>query len=59
MKTRNIFLLALSAIFAAACHTWDEPSAEAGMESYGNQYIQETNVVTMVCSRLPSPHRLR
>jgi len=47
MKTRNIFLLALSAIFAAACHTWDEPSAEAGMESYGNQYIQETNVVTI------------
>lgn len=47
MKTRNIFLLALSAIFAAACHTWDEPSAEVGMESYGNQYIQETNVVTI------------
>ena len=47
MKTRNIFLLALSAIFATACHTWDEPSAEAGIESYGNKYIQETNVVTI------------
>ena len=47
MKTRNIFLLALSAIFATACHTWDEPTLEAGQESYGNQYIQETNVVTI------------
>lgn len=47
MKTRNIFLLALSSIFAASCHTWDDPSVEAGVESYGNQYIQETNVVTI------------
>lgn len=47
MKTRNIFLLALTAIFSASCHSWDEPSVEAAQESYGNQYIQETNVVTI------------
>jgi len=47
MKTRNIFLLALTAILSVACHSWDDPTLEAGMESYGNQYIQETNVVTI------------
>jgi hypothetical protein len=47
MKTRNIFLLALTAILTVACHSWDDPTLEAGMESYGNQYIQETNVVTI------------
>jgi acylphosphatase len=47
MKTRNIFLLALTAILGVSCHSWDEPSLEAGQDSYGNQYIQETNVVTI------------
>ena len=47
MKTRNIFLLALTAILGVSCHSWDEPSLEAGQNSYGNQYIQETNVVTI------------
>ena len=47
MKTRNIFLLALTAIFAASCHTWDEPSVKDGLESFGNKYLQESNVVTV------------
>jgi hypothetical protein len=47
MKTRNIFLLALTAIFAASCHSWDEPSVTEGRNSYGNQYLQENNVVTL------------
>ena len=47
MKTRNIFLLALTAILGVSCHSWDEPSADAGMESFGNKYIQATNVKTI------------
>ena len=47
MKTRNIILLALTAIFAASCHTWDDPSVIDGRNSYGNQYLQESNVVTL------------
>jgi hypothetical protein len=47
MKTRNIFLLALTAIFAASCHMWDEPSVKDGLESFGNKYLQESNVVTV------------
>jgi DNA/RNA endonuclease YhcR with UshA esterase domain len=47
MKTRNIFLLALTAIFAASCHTWDEPSVKDGLESFGNKYLKESNVVTV------------
>ena len=47
MKTRNIFLLALTAILGVSCHSWDEPAMDAGQDSYGNQYIQETNVVTI------------
>ena len=47
MKTRNIFLLALTAILAASCHTWDEPSIKDGQESFGNKYLQESNVVTV------------
>ena len=47
MKTRNIILLALTAIIAASCHTWDDPSVIDGRNSYGNQYLQESNVVTL------------
>ena len=47
MKTRNIILLALTALLTLSCHSWDDPSQEAGQQSYGNQYIQETNVVTI------------
>ena len=47
MKTRNIFLLALTAILGVSCHSWDEPSLESGMTAFGNQYVQETNVVTI------------
>ena len=47
MKTRNIILLALTAIFAASCHTWDDPSVTEGLNSYGNQYLQESKVVTL------------
>lgn len=47
MKTRNIFLLALTAILTVSCHTWDDPSVTEGLNSYGNQYLQESNVVTL------------
>lgn len=44
MKTRNIFLLALTALFTASCHSWDAPADGAGMDSYGNKNIQGTNI---------------
>lgn len=47
MKTRNIFLLALTALLTVSCHSWDDPSEEAGLKSIGNQYIQATNVKTI------------
>ncbi len=45
MKTRNIFLLALTALLAVSCHSWDDPAENAGMNSYGNKDLKESNVV--------------
>ena len=47
MKTRNIFLLALTALFAVSCHSWDAPADGAGMDHFGNKFIQATNVKTI------------
>ena len=47
MKTRNIILLALAALLTVSCHSWDEPPATDNSNHYGNQYLQETNVVTV------------
>lgn len=48
MKTRNIILLALTALLTFSCHSWEEPpSGIASQNSYGNQYLEETNVVTV------------
>ena len=47
MKTRNIILLALSALLTISCHSWDAPAEGAGMVSYGNKNLQESNVVTV------------
>ena len=47
MKTRNISLLALSALLTISCHSWDDPAEGAGMDSYGNKYIQATNPKTI------------
>ena len=45
MKTRNIILLALTALLAVSCHSWDDPAENAGMNSYGNKDLKESNVV--------------
>ena len=45
MKTRNIILLALTALLAVSCHSWDDPAEDAGMNSYGNKDLKESNVV--------------
>lgn len=45
MKTRNIILLALTALLAVSCHSWDDPAENAGMDSYGNKSLKESNVV--------------
>ena len=47
MKTRNIILLALTALLAISCHSWDDPAEGAGRDSFGNKYLQENNVVTI------------
>ena len=50
MKTRNIIILSLSALLAVSCQdngNWDEPSMQAGMESYGNQNLISTNPKTI------------
>lgn len=50
MKTRNIIILSLSALLAVSCQdngNWDEPSTQAGMESYGNQNLIATNPKTI------------
>ena len=44
MKTRNIIILTLVAMLTAACHSWDAPGEEAGLDSYGNPALKETNV---------------
>ena len=47
MKTRNIIILVLTALFTVSCHSWDEPGADAGRDSYGNASLKETNVKTI------------
>ena len=47
MKTRNIIILALTALFTASCHTWDAPGEDSGLDSYGNPSLKETNVRTI------------
>ena len=50
MKTKKYILFALAILgFATSCQDgdWNAPSEEAGMASYGNQYIQETNLKTI------------
>lgn len=50
MKTKKYILFALAILgFATSCQdgSWNAPSEEAGMASYGNQYIQETNLKTI------------
>ncbi|MBQ7513429.1 MAG: hypothetical protein IJS95_03460, partial [Prevotella sp.] len=47
MKTRNIIILALTALFTASCHTWDAPGEDSGLDSYGNPDLKETNVKTI------------
>ena len=47
MKTRNIIILALTALFTVSCHTWDAPGEDSGLDSYGNTSLKETNVRTI------------
>ncbi len=47
MKTRNIIILALTALLAVSCHSWDAPGEDAGRDSYGNPDLKETNVKTI------------
>ena len=47
MKTRNIIILALTALFTVSCHTWDAPGEDSGLDSYGNPSLKETNVRTI------------
>ena len=50
MKTTKYILLALAVLgLTTACHDgdWDAPSETTGMEAYGNQYLQATNVKTI------------
>ncbi|MBR1688780.1 MAG: hypothetical protein IJ710_09705 [Prevotella sp.] len=49
MKTRHYILMALTALLAASCMDgdWDAPESVKGQAAYGNQNIQETNVVTI------------
>ena len=47
MKTRNIIILALTALFTVSCHTWDAPGENSGLDSYGNTSLKETNVRTI------------
>lgn len=47
MKTRNIIILALTALLAASCHSWDDPQEGAGIDSYGNPDLKETNLKTI------------
>lgn len=48
MKTKNIIILALTALLAVACDEWDAPkSLTAGMDSYGNPNIEATNLKTI------------
>lgn len=57
MKTRNIIIIALGALLTAACHSWDAPAEGAGMENYGNQHIEESNLITIaqLKSMIPTP----
>ena len=45
MKTRNIILLALTALLSVACHSWDDPAE--GANDYGNPNLKENNVKTI------------
>ena len=47
MKTRNIIILALTALLTTACHSWSDPTEEAGRDSYGNPDLKANNVVTI------------
>lgn len=50
MKTKHYILFALTAFgLTTSCHDgdWDAPALETAMESYGNKYIQETNLKTI------------
>ena len=47
MKTRNIIILALTALLTVSCHTWDAPGEDSGLDSYGNPDLKETNVKTI------------
>ena len=47
MKTRNIIILALTALLTASCHSWDDPQEGAGIDSYGNPDLKETNLKTI------------
>lgn len=47
MKTRNIILLALTALLTVSCHSWDAPPELDSQNHYGNQYLEESNVVTV------------
>lgn len=41
------FVLQASLFTSCMDKDWDEPSQQTGLESYGNKYIQETNVKTI------------
>ena len=47
MKTRNIIIIALTALLTTACYNsgFDEPTTQEGMEAYGNQNIKGTNIM--------------
>ena len=50
MKTKKYILFALAVLgLATSCQDkdWDAPSTEKGMDTYGNKYLQETNVKTI------------
>lgn len=49
MKTRNIIIIALTALLTTACYNsgFDEPTTQEGQEAYGNQNIKATNLKTI------------